>query len=102
MVIREEERFLLTTGIVLPAATLAHQIAAEEDSEEGEAEGQPQAQSGGAQSGETNILAQLSESDRAAIRRIQEISGFSEIEVVQAYIACGKDEDLAADLLFTE
>lgn len=90
------------------AATLASQIA---DDEDDDAEGQQpssQQQQPGVQAGaesDSNILGslpQLSENDRAAIRRIQEVSGFSEIEVIQAYIACGKNEDLAADFLFTE
>lgn len=48
------------------------------------------------------ILINLSESDRLAIARIREISGFSEIEVVEAYLACGKNEDMAADFLLDE
>lgn len=91
------------------AATLASQIADDEDddAEDGGQQPSSQQQSGvqpGAES-DSNILGslpQLSENDRAAIRRIQEVSGFSEIEVIQAYIACGKNEDLAADFLFTE
>lgn len=47
-------------------------------------------------------LPDLTEGDRAAIRRIIEISGFSEIEVIQAYIACGKNEELAVNFLFTD
>lgn len=70
---------------------------------------QPQVSGGQPQGGEaeSRVLGSLpsdllNDTDRAAIRRIQEISGFSEIEVIQAYIACGKNEDLAADFLFTE
>lgn len=92
---------LITNCLISTAATLASQLG-EEDEEEGEEQAQP----GGQQAGQGQVqeveLPDLTEGDRAAIRRIIEISGFSEIEVIQAYIACGKNEELAVNFLFTD
>lgn len=64
-----------------------------------------QGRSGGAQqSGNAppvvdQLLVNVSERDKEAIERLKEL-GFSEIQAVQAYMACDKDEQLAANLLF--
>ena len=41
----------------------------------------------------------LSKEDYEAVNRLKDM-GFSEMEAVQAYFACDKNEDLAANLLF--
>lgn len=65
-----------------------------------------QGRSGGAQQSSGNsqpvvdqLLVNVSERDKEAIERLKEL-GFSEIQAVQAYMACDKDEQLAANLLF--
>lgn len=78
------------------AATLASTAGNEEEDVVQEVVG-----SGGA---DANVAAHpfnLTESDLAAINRIKEL-GFSEMEVVQAYIACDKDENRTADFLLSE
>lgn len=54
---------------------------------------------GGQQQRVVDHLHGVSEHDKEAIERLKEL-GFSEYLAVQAYMACDKDEQLAADLLF--
>lgn len=100
----------LTANDDLLAATLASQIGDEDDEEEEEQQ-QPQPGAGGQQHPQATVggqqaitveLPELTDGDRAAILRIREISGASEIEVIQAYIACGNNEELALNFLFTD
>jgi UV excision repair protein RAD23 len=46
------------------------------------------------------IMAQFSEEERAAIQRLQELGNFPPIQVVQIYLACDKNEEIAANMLF--
>lgn len=55
--------------------------------------------SGGQQQRVMDQLHGVSDHDKEAIERLKEL-GFSEYLAVQAYMACDKDEQLAADLLF--
>lgn len=47
----------------------------------------------------THMLPSATDQDRQAIERLKEL-GFSEFQAVEAYLACEKDEQVAADLLF--
>lgn len=54
----------------------------------------------GAQGGGQQQGIQLTQADNEAIGRLQEL-GFSRAAAIQAYFACDKDENAAANLLFT-
>ena len=52
--------------------------------------------------GQQRIQLNLTEQDKAAINRLKELGDFSEIDVIQAYIACDKNEELTANYLFEQ
>lgn len=70
-----------------------------EDIEFDDAEGELAAGEGGLGAGEVAI--QLSEQDESAIGRLCEL-GFDRNLVIQVYIACDKNEEVAADILFRD
>ena len=52
--------------------------------------------------GHGQIRLSLTQEDRAAINRLKDLGNFSEADVVQAYIACEKNEELTANYLFEQ
>jgi UV excision repair protein RAD23 len=61
---------------------------------------QPGTNTGGSSTGgQRRDVIKLSKEDYEAVNRLKEM-GFSEMDAVQAYFACDKNEDLAANLLF--
>ena len=52
--------------------------------------------------GRGQIRINLTQEDRAAINRLKDLGNFSEADVVQAYIACEKNEELTANYLFEQ
>ena len=52
--------------------------------------------------GHGQIRLNLSPEDQAAIQRLKDLGNFSEADVVQAYIACEKNEELTANYLFEQ
>ena len=59
---------------------------------------------GGHQHGEgrPRIQLNLTQQDREAINRLKELGNFNEADVVQAYIACDKNEEMTANYLFEQ
>lgn len=70
-----------------------------------ESRGQALVSGGGGGSGSeqlsiSHMLPSATDHDKQAIERLKEL-GFSELQAIQAYVACDKDEHLAANLLFS-
>ena len=44
----------------------------------------------------------LTREESLAVKRLQDLGNFSQAEAVQAYLACDKNEELAANFLFEQ
>ena len=52
--------------------------------------------------GHRGIQLNLTEEDKQAIKRLKDLGNFNEADVIQAYIACEKNEEMAANYLFEQ
>ena len=52
--------------------------------------------------GQGQINLNLTPEDQEAIKRLKDLGNFSDADVVQAYIACEKNEELTANYLFEQ
>jgi UV excision repair protein RAD23 len=52
--------------------------------------------------GQGTISVNLTPEDRVVINRLKELGNFNEADVIQAYIACDKNEEMAANYLFEQ
>ena len=52
--------------------------------------------------GQGGIRINLTEQDRTVINRLKELGNFNEADVVQAYFACDKNEEMTANYLFEQ
>ena len=50
--------------------------------------------------GQGTITVNLTPEDRVVINRLKELGNFNEADVIQAYIACDKNEEMTANYLF--
>ena len=57
---------------------------------------------GGHGHGQGTISVNLTPEDRVVINRLKELGNFNEADVIQAYIACDKNEEMAANYLFEQ